>query len=152
MPPYIVLDASVAGAWIFAEIFSSKAQPVLEAVAARRVVALVPDRFAEEMLRICQKKTLPPPIGASIPPEEAWERFLEVMTLPLVFMPSKELHERAWHLCRHAAGLTTHDALYLALAEHWAADLCTLDALLAKAARMTASCEAFDLRAQDFTV
>ena len=60
-PPYIVVDASVAGAWLFPELFSANAQPVLVAIEAHRVIALAPDRFAEEVLRVCQKKALPPP-------------------------------------------------------------------------------------------
>lgn len=132
MPAYIVVDASVAGAWLFAEPFSANAHPVLQAIEDHRVIALAPDRFAEEVLRICQKKTLPPPAGASIPVSDAWGRFLEVMTSPLVVLPSDELHERAWQLAS-AVGLTTHDALYLALAERWGAELWTLDHVLASA-------------------
>jgi predicted nucleic acid-binding protein len=45
-------------------------------------------------------------------------------------MPSENLHERAWQLAV-AAGLTTHDALYLALAEQWGTELWTLDDVLA---------------------
>jgi predicted nucleic acid-binding protein len=130
MPAYIVVDASVAGAWLFAEPFSTNAQPVLSAIEAHRVFVLAPDRFAEEMLRICQKKTLPPPAGAGVAPTDAWARFLAVVTSPIVFLPSDELHERAWELSR-LAGLTTHDALYLALAERWGSELWTLDDVLA---------------------
>lgn len=130
MPAFIVVDASVAGAWSFAEPFSLNAQPVLMAIDSRRVVALAPDRFAEEMLRVCQKKTLPPPAGAGIAPADAWERFLDVVTSPMEFLASDELHERAWQLAI-AAQLTTHDALYLALAERWGAELWTLDDVLA---------------------
>ena len=53
--PYVVIDASVAGAWLFAEVLSARAEPVLTAVRKRRVIALVPDRFEGELLRICQK-------------------------------------------------------------------------------------------------
>jgi len=50
-----------------------------------------------------------------------------------VLMPSDELHERAWELAL-ATRLTTHDALYLALAERWGAELWTLDEVLASPA------------------
>jgi predicted nucleic acid-binding protein len=130
MPAYVVVDASVAGAWLFPEAYSANAQPVLAAIDARRVIALAPDRFAEELLRVCQKKMLPPPDGAGVAPADAWERFLDVVTSPVEFLPSPELHERAWRLAV-AARLTTHDALYLALAEGWGAELWTLDDLLA---------------------
>ena len=130
MAVYIVVDASVAGAWSFSEPFTAAAQTVLAAIDTRRVIALAPDRFNEELLRICQKKTLPPPTGARVPPDDAWDRFLDVVTSPIVFFPSDELHERAWQLAL-TAGLTTHDALYLALAERLGAELWTLDALLA---------------------
>jgi predicted nucleic acid-binding protein len=103
---------------------------VLAAIEDLRVIALAPDRFGEEVLRICQKKTLPLPTGAAIANDDAWARFLEIMTSPIVLLPSDELHERAWDLA-HSAGLTTHDALYLALAERWGAELWTLDDLLA---------------------
>jgi predicted nucleic acid-binding protein len=128
--PYIVVDASVAGAWSFAEPFSTQAQAVLAAIRNHHVNALVPHRFAEEVLRLCQKKTLPPPTGASILPDDAWDRFLDVVTSPIVFLPSGELHERGWQLA-FATGLTTHDALYLAAAEYWQAELWTLDDRLA---------------------
>jgi predicted nucleic acid-binding protein len=130
LPQYVVIDASVAGAWSFAEPYSSQAQTVLEAIEAHRVHAIAPDRFVEELLRVCQKKTLPPPVGASIHPDDAWTRFLEIVTSPIYFIPSDELHERAWQLA-FAASITTHDALYLAVAEQWSAELWTLDVRLA---------------------
>lgn len=129
MATYVVVDASIAGAWSFTEPFTAQAQTVLAAIEARRVTALVPDRFVEEVLRICQKKTRLPPVGASISPADAWMRFLEVVTSPIALLPGDELHERAWQLA-YAAGLTTHDALYLALAERWGAELWTLDDVL----------------------
>ena len=129
MAAYIVVDASVAGAWSFAEPFSTQAQLVLAAIETHRVIALAPDRFSEEVLRICQKKMLPPPSGAGVSQVDAWTRFLEVITSPIVLLPSDELHERAWDLAV-AAGLTTHDALYLAVAERWGAELWTLDDVL----------------------
>jgi len=130
MAAFIVVDASVAGAWLFAEPYSGNAQSVLAALDARRIVALAPDRFAEEMLRVCQKKTLPPPDGAGVTPADAWDRFLDLVTSPIELLNSEELHERAWQMAI-AARLTTHDALYLALAERWGAELWTLDDLLA---------------------
>jgi predicted nucleic acid-binding protein len=148
MAAYIVVDASVAGAWSFAEPYSSPAQAVLDAIEAHRVIAIAPDRFSEEDLRICQKKTLPPPAGAGVSRDDAWARFLEVMSSPIVLLPSDELHERAWEVAT-AAGLTTHDALYLAVAERWGAELWTLDDVLCgpAAARYAA---VRDLRAMAF--
>ena len=81
-------------------------------------------------MRICQKKTLPPPAGASIAPDDAWDRFIDVVTSPIVLLPSEELHAPAWQLAT-TLGLTTHDALYLALADMWGTELWTLDAGLA---------------------
>jgi predicted nucleic acid-binding protein len=124
------VDASAAGAWSFTEPFSNQAQAVLTAISHRRVIALAPARFVEAILRLCQKKTLPPPVGASIAPDDAWERFLDVVTSPIEFIPSDVLLERAWELAV-ATDLTTHDALYLATAEQWAAELWTLDDRLA---------------------
>jgi hypothetical protein len=79
MPAYVVVDASVTGAWLFPERFSINAQSVLTAIAARRVSAIAPDRFVEEVLRICQKKTHPLPMGAGVAPSDAWDRFLDVV-------------------------------------------------------------------------
>jgi len=130
MAAFIVVDASIAGAWLFAEPYSVNAQLILAAIDARRVIALAPDRFAEELLRVCQKKTLPLPVGAAITSSDAWLRFLDVVTSPIELLNSDELHERAWQMA-FGARLTTHDALYLALAERWGAELWTLDDLLA---------------------
>jgi predicted nucleic acid-binding protein len=130
MPPYIVVDACVAGAWSFAEPYSHEAQKVLDAIENHHVITLAPDRFSVEVLRLCQKKTLPAPVGAAIAPDDAFERFLEVVTSPIVFWPSDELLEDAWLLAQ-ATNLTTHDALYLALARNRGAELWTLDAKLA---------------------
>jgi len=132
MTPYIVVDASLAGAWLFAEPFSVLAQPVLDAVSHRRVIGLAPDRFEEELLRICQKKLRPPPIDAGLTPADSFGRFLDLMTapIPLYLLPSQELHERAWQMAVATPGLTTHDALYLALAERWGAELWTTDGVL----------------------
>src|SRR5438067_999418 len=92
--------------------FDSDAPTNEEAI---REIGLVLDRFAEELLRVCRKKTPPPPDGAGIAAADAWERFLDVVTSPIEFLGSSELHERAWQLA-FAARLTTHDALYVALA------------------------------------
>jgi predicted nucleic acid-binding protein len=129
--PYIIVDASVAGAWSFTEPFSLQAQQVVASIEAHRVVALAPDRFAEELLRICQKKTAPPPDGAGIEFTDAWNRFLNTITSPIVLWPADELHEDGWRLAGDT-GLTTHDTLYLALAVRWGAELWTLDDLLAE--------------------
>ncbi len=130
MVPYIVVDASVAGAWSFTEPHTTRAQRVLAAIETNQIIPLAPDRFSEEVLRICQKKTLPPPVGANIDPDDAWGRFLEVVTSPIRLYPSDDLHGRAWELAI-LTKLTTHDALYLALAEQWDAELWTLDDALA---------------------
>lgn len=121
-----------AGAWLFAEVHSAQAQPVLDAISQRRVIALAPDRFEEELLRICQKKLLPPPEGAGLATADSFGRFLNLMTAPILLylMPSQDLHERAWQMAVATPGLTTHDALYLALAERWGAELWTTDDVL----------------------
>ncbi len=130
MPPYVVVDASVAGAWSFAETYSVQAQGILDAVCGHRVTALAPGRFVEEVIRLCQKKTQPAPVGAAIAPDDAWNRFLDVVTSPIVLIPSDEVLEHTWQIAM-ATGLTTHDALYLATAALWGAELWTLDAALA---------------------
>lgn len=129
MTPYIVVDASVAAAWLFAEAYSAQAQPVLDAIAGRRVIGLAPDRFEEELLRVCQKKLRPAPDGAGLHAVDSFGRFLELVTapIPMYLLPSQELHERAWQMSVATPGLTTHDALYLALAERWGAELWTTD-------------------------
>jgi predicted nucleic acid-binding protein len=76
------------------------------------------------VLRICQKKTQAS--AGAVTPADAWDRFLDVVSSPIVFFPSDEFHERAWDLAT-SLGLTTHDALYLAAAELWDAELWTLD-------------------------
>ena len=121
---------------------------MLAAIERHRVVALAPDRFAEEMLRLCQKKTLPPPVGAAPSSADAWDRYRDVVTSPVFLLPSEELHQRAWQLA-FAAGLTTHDALYLALAERWGAELWTLDDVLA-GPRAAAFASVFNLRHHAF--
>jgi predicted nucleic acid-binding protein len=147
MPPYVVIDACLAGAWSFPETYTAQAQKVLDAIEAQRVIAIVPDRFAEEILRVCQKKTT----GGAAPmtPTDAFERFLEIMTSPLVFHPSEELHEPAWNLAVTIPGLTTHDALYLACAMLWDAELWTLDAKLASVPKTVFS-KVHDLRSEIF--
>lgn len=136
MATSIVVDASVASAWSFAEPFSTPAQSVLNAIEAHRITPLAPDRFAEEFLRVCQKKTHPPPDGAGLVPDDAWESFLDVVTSPIVLLPSGDYHEQAWKLALEAK-LTTHDALYLAVAERWAAELWTADDHLATRGSLT---------------
>ena len=99
MLPYVVVDASVAGAWLFPEPFSLNAQPVLAAVAAQRVIAIAPDRFGEELLRVCQKKTFPPPAGASIQIGDAWSRWeAELWTLDAVLRALLQPHMRRYSI------------------------------------------------------
>jgi len=149
--PYVVIDASVAGAWLFPEVLSARAQPVLTAIGQRRVSALVPDRFEEELLRICQKKLTPPPNGAGVAPADGFDRFLDLATspIPMYRLPSQELHERAWQMAVSVPGLTTHDALYLALAERWGAELWNADRVLGGPAAM-AYPDVHDLVAEAF--
>lgn len=132
MIQYIVVDASVAGAWSYNEPFSGRAVPVLAAIVGRRVIALAPDRFEEEFLSICRKKVRPPPEGLGLPAADCWSRFEDILTAPMPFhvVSSRELHERAWQMSLAVTGLTVHDALYLALAERWGAELWTLDDVL----------------------
>jgi predicted nucleic acid-binding protein len=136
MRPYVVVDANVAGAWSFSEVFSAQAQPLLDALAAHRVIMLAPDRFAEEFLRVCQKKTYPSSTGPGVLPADAWDRFLDTVTSPIRLLPTEEYHERAWQLAL-ASGVSTHDALYLAVAEEWAAELWTADDTLAARGALT---------------
>ena len=132
MIQYIVVDASVAGAWSYNEPFSARAVPVLAAIVARRVIALAPDRFEEELLSICRRKVRPPPDGLGLPAHDCWARFEDTLTAPMPFylVSARELHERAWEMSLAVARLTVHDALYLALAERWDAELWTLDDVL----------------------
>jgi predicted nucleic acid-binding protein len=112
---------------------------VLAAIVARRVVALAPDRFEEEFLSICRKKVRPPPDGLGLRAADCWSRFEDVLTAPMPFylVSSRELHDRAWQMSLAIAGLTVHDALYLALAERWGAELWTLDDVLGGSAAST---------------
>jgi predicted nucleic acid-binding protein len=140
MIPYIVVDASVAGAWSYNEPFSAAAARVLDAIVGRRVIALAPDRFEEEFLSICRKKVRPPNEGGlSLPAADCWSRFEDVLTapMPLYLVPARELHQRAWQLSLSVSRLTIHDALYLALAERWEAELWTLDDVLGGPAAAT---------------
>ena len=132
MVQYVIVDASVAGAWSYNEPFTPRAVPVLAAIIGRRVVALAPDRFEEEFLSICRKKVRPPPVGLGLPEADCWSRFEDILTAPMPFylFPSRERHERAWLMSLAVPGLTVHDALYLALAERWGAELWTLDDVL----------------------
>jgi len=152
MPPDIVVDASVAGAWSFNEPFTTQAILVLAAIVGRRVVALAPDRFEEEFLSICRKKVRPPPNGSGLPAEDCWGRFEDILTAPIPFylVSSQELHEPAWQMSFAVAGLTVHDALYLALAERRGAELWTLDAVLGGAAAAIYS-NVHDLRTERFS-
>lgn len=152
MTPYIVVDAAVAGAWLFAEVYSSHASAMLKAIEQRRVIALAPDRFEEELLRICQKKLRPPPVDAGLRPADSFGRFLDLMTapIPIYLLPSQELHERACDMAASTPGLTTHDALYLALAERWGAELWTTDAVLAGAGVSAVYRNVHDLRTESF--
>jgi len=130
MAAFIVVDASIAGAWLLLSptasmhsLFSPRSTP--GGSLRWPLIALRKSCF-----RVCQKKTLPLPVGAAITSSDAWLRFLDVVTSPIELLNSDELHERAWQMA-FGARLTTHDALYLALAERWGAELWTLDDLLA---------------------
>jgi len=70
--------------------------------------------------------------------------------IPLYLFPSQELHERAWQMAVTTAGLTTHDALYLALAERWGAELWTLDGGLSAPAVLATYPNVRDLRTMLF--
>ena len=141
---YIVIDACVAGAWMFQEEFTTQALTILNAVEHHQVYPIVPDRFSIEVLRICQKKT-----GADntrpVSPKNAWQRFQLVTALPILSVAMDgALYARAWKIAQEAR-LTVHDALYVALAQEWSAPLWTLDIGLASTPATVYS-EIFDLR------
>ena len=66
-----------------------------------------------------RKRRLLRPLAPAWRRPVAWERFLTVITSPIELLNSEELHEQAWQIA-FAARLSTHDALYLSLAERWA--------------------------------
>lgn len=145
---YIVIDACIAGAWMFQEEFTPQALTILNAIEHHRIYPIVPDRFSIEVLRICQKKT-----GAGhirpVSSEDAWERFQLVAALPILSVPmDASFYARAWKIA-HDARLTVHDALYVALAQEWNAPLWTLDIGLASTPASVYS-DVFDLRAMMF--
>ncbi len=115
---------------------------VLDAIENYRIYPIVPDRFQIEVLRICQKKTTGSQPGA-VSSQEAWRRFLDTAALPILEVPSAEFYEQAWQLAQ-TERLTVHDALYLALALDWNAELWTLDAGLASVFAQYAN--VYDLR------
>ncbi len=73
-------------------------------------------------MRTCQKKT----VSRLFSQADTLYMFLDVVTSPIVLLPSYVVHERTWELAFELK-LTIHDALYVAMAERWDAELWTLD-------------------------
>jgi len=130
--PYVVIDACVFGAWTFNEPYSLAAIKVLDAIEDYRIYPVVPDRFTNEVLRICQKKYTS--VNATVSAVSCWQQFQDTLSLSILLVPSDTLHQQAWNLSL-TTGLTAHDALYLAVTQEWDAELWTLDDRLANVPR-----------------
>jgi len=125
-----VIDASVAMKWFFNEEDSDKASFFLKALRHEEIKIVVPEIFYLETANACRKRVKQKKISI----DTAIQTHNEMMSLPLERYPDYELAGVAWTNSLQY-DLSVYDALYLSLAEVYAAPLITADRTLLKICR-----------------
>lgn len=123
----IVIDASIAAAWLFDDEFDQRTAAVLSNVSDDG--GIVPQHWHLEM----RNALLMGERRGRIEPEQAAQRLDGLRQIPIRTDPAPDL-DAAFSLAR-AHGLTIADAVYLELALRRRAALATLDGRLRRAAR-----------------
>ena len=122
----LVVDASVAAAWLFDDEAEPRGDRVLERLEDEG--ALVPQLWHLEV-RNC---LLVAERGARLSTGEVMDRLDALRKLPIITDAEPDL-QSAFDLAR-AHGLSFYDAIYLELAKRQSAELATLDGALTRAA------------------
>ena len=122
----LVVDASVAVAWLFDDEEEPRADSVLERL--KEDGALVPQLWHLEM----RNSLLTAERRGRLSAGEVKERLDALRSLPIRTDEESDL-QSAFNLAR-AHGLSFYDALYLELAKRESAELATLDGALGRAA------------------
>jgi predicted nucleic acid-binding protein len=126
----VVLDASVALAWLFEDDATGYAVRALDELRGLEILvpAVWPLEIANALVAVGRRRLLP---------AEKEESYLAaLLALPLTVEPAEPL--RSWTNILAVArrfGLTSYDAAYLELAARTRSPLATLDAALRRAAR-----------------
>lgn len=126
----LVLDASMAMAWLFADETTEATEAIFDEVAANG--AIVPAIWSLEVANGLQKAMR----RGRITSAERQLALGQLRHLPIEVDPQTHLH--AWNATLELAdshGLTPYDASYLELARRKTKPLATLDGNLARAAR-----------------
>ncbi len=124
----LIVDASVAVKWFFAETHSHEARQLL----APRIVLHAPDFILTEIANVIWKKAR----RKEIPSPQPYIDELANITDAVALQPSTELVIKATALAVQIDH-PVYDCLYLACAEAWGAPLVTADERLAQRARET---------------
>ena len=123
----LVLDASIAAAWLFQDELEPRAEAALARLAEQS--AFVPQLWRLEIRNVLLTAERRGRLTAG----EAVEALDDLSELPILIDTTPDL-DAAWALAR-AHQLSYYDALYLELAQRRNGTLATLDAALARAAK-----------------
>ncbi len=123
----LVLDASIAAAWLFQDESEPRAEAALARLAEQS--ALVPQLWRLEIRNVLLTAERRGRLAA----DEAVEALDALSELPILTDTTPDL-DAAWALAR-AHQLSYYDALYLELAQRRNGTLATLDTALARAAK-----------------
>ena len=129
METYIV-DASVGTKWFFKEESSAVAENLIRQVEAREIRAVVPDLFYAELANIFWKRFQRRQIKATA----GLNAFDVLMGFKLERYSDYELSDVALENAVQL-GISAYDAVYVSLAEIYAAPLVTADHALIKACK-----------------
>ena len=122
----LVLDASIAAAWLFQDESEPRAEAALARLAEQS--AIVPQLWRLEIRNVLLTAERQGRLAAA----EAVEALDDLSELPILIDTTPDL-DAAWALAR-AHQLSYYDALYLELAQRRNGTLATLDTALARAA------------------
>ena len=123
---FFVVDTSVVGAWFIQERFSESAARFRNAIVNGQVRVSCPDFLLLEVVNVLLwKDILPTDIAAAL----TTLKEVDIDFIPLTSVDFEMLIKLA-----RSQKLTSYDALYLAIAEHFDARLISADGALLKAA------------------
>ena len=126
----IVVDASLTASLLLPDEDAKAAQRLIASAHANGDALIAPSHYVIELLSVFGSARTRKRISA----QEQVDFFREAMALPIALIPDRPPAERVYFLCdKHH--LSPYDATYLALALHEGAQLATIDARLAAAAK-----------------
>ena len=127
-PQVIVVDASIAAAFVFDEALSNAARKFFAAANSAGHQLVAPELWRIECANVCRKSGR----RLGMTEAEVRRRWIALGDIPLTLVDTADLHDVAFDLALRA-GITAYDALYVITADYAGGTLVTADGKLIRA-------------------